>query len=249
MPRKQYDAVLFDMDGVLTATAEKHAEAWKRTFDAYLQERSDRTGEPFRPFEIGTDYLLHVDGKPRQDGVRDFLASRAIQVPAGSPGDSPEADSIWGIGNRKNKLINTMIREEGVRAYEGSVKVVKELRRLGLSLAVVTSSTNGETTLAAAGIKGLFDVLVDGNVARDENLAGKPAPDTYLHAARLLNVEPARTVVVEDAISGVQAGRNGNFGLVLGVARGANAEELLRNGADLVVSDLGELLPKADEKA
>jgi len=244
LPREKYDAVLFDMDGVLTATAEVHAEAWKRTFDAYLQERSDRTGEPFRPFEIGADYLLHVDGKPRQDGVRDFLHSRGIQVPDGTPDAPPGADSIWGIGNRKNELINTIIREEGVRAYDGSVRVVNDLRRRGVRMAVVTSSTNGEKTLAAAGIRDLFDIMVDGNVARDEKLAGKPAPDTYLHAARLLDVDPARTVVVEDAISGVQAGRAGDFGLVLGVARGSNAEELLRNGADLVVSDLGELLPE-----
>jgi alpha,alpha-trehalose phosphorylase len=247
MPHDRFDGVLFDMDGVLTATAEVHAQAWKRMFDEYLQERAERTGEPFRPFEIGTDYLLHVDGKPRQDGVHDFLVSRSIQLPVGSPEDPPEAETEWGLGNRKNALVNTVIREEGVSAFPGSVRVLQRLRASGLRTAVVTSSTNAEATLRAAGLLDFFDAQVDGKVASELGLAGKPAPDTYLEAARRLGVPPSRAVVVEDALSGVQAGRRGNFGLVLGIARGATPDELSRNGADVVVGDLGELLPEEEE--
>ncbi len=239
----RFDAILFDMDGVLTATAELHAQAWKEVFDAYLAERAWRAGEPFRPFEIGTDYLLFVDGKPRQDGVRDFLASRGIQLPEGDPADPPEQETQWALGNRKNLKVNEIIASQGVQAYEGSLRVLERVREAGLKVAVVTSSTNCDATLAAADLAGRFDVQIDGNVAGAENLAGKPAPDTFLAAARRLGVEPRRTVVIEDAIAGVQAAAQGGFGLVIGVARHANHDEMHRNGASVVVQDLDELLP------
>ncbi len=239
---ERFDAVLFDMDGVLTQTAETHAQAWKEMFDEYLRERERRRGEPFRPFETGTDYLLFVDGKPRQDGVRDFLESRGIYLPEGNLHDSVEAETQWGLGNRKNERVLEVMRKEGVRVFPGSIRVVESVRRQGMRTAVVTASANAEALLEAAGVADLFDVKVDGNTALDLGLAGKPAPDTFLEAARQLGVTPERAVVVEDALAGVQAGRRGGFGLVLGVARSGNAEELMRSGAHEVVGDLGELL-------
>ncbi|HSN54826.1 MAG TPA: beta-phosphoglucomutase family hydrolase, partial [Candidatus Sulfomarinibacteraceae bacterium] len=238
---ERFDAVLFDMDGVLTATAEVHARSWKEMFDAYLRERATKLDEPFRPFELGTDYLLHVDGKPRQDGVHDFLTSRGIHLPAGSPDDPPEAETEWGLGNRKNEMVHDVMRQEGVRAFPGAVRLLERLRGEGIRVAVVTSSTNADLTLRAAGLAGRFDAEVDGNVADELDLPGKPAPDTYLEAARRLGAHPQRCVVIEDSISGVQAGRRGGFGLVVGVARGTSADELLRHGADVAVSDPGEL--------
>ena len=242
IPRERFDAVLFDMDGVLTATAEVHARAWKQMFDAYLQKRATRRDEPFRPFELGTDYLLHVDGKPRQDGVHDFLSSRGIHLPAGSPDDPPEAETEWGLGNRKNQMVHEVIRMEGVRAFPGTVRLLDRLQDEGIRVAVVTSSSNADLTLRAAGLAGRFDAQVDGNVAIALDLPGKPAPDTYLEAARRLEVPPDRCVVIEDAISGVQAGQRGGFGLVVGVARETSPDELLRNGAHVAVADPGELL-------
>jgi beta-phosphoglucomutase family hydrolase len=240
--RDKYDAVLFDLDGVITDTATIHATCWKQMFDAYLQKRAAERGEPFRPFEIATDYRLYVDGKPRFDGVRDFLISRGIHLPEGTPDDPPQADTVGGLGNRKNDLVNDVIAAVGVEPYAGTVAFVRQLRQQGVKVAVVTSSQNCETVLKAAKLDDLFEVRVDGNTVREQHLAGKPAPDTYLMAAKLLGVDPTRSVVVEDAISGVQAGRNGNFGCVIGVARQGNAEELRRHGAHLVVHDLGELV-------
>jgi beta-phosphoglucomutase family hydrolase len=240
--RDKYDAVLFDLDGVITDTADIHAACWKQMFDAYLQKRAAERGEPFRPFEIATDYRLYVDGKPRFDGVRDFLTSRGIQLPEGSPDDPPQAETVGGLGNRKNDLVNKVIEEGGVEPYEGSVKLIHQLRHQGFKIAVVTSSQNCEAVLKAAKLDTLFEVRVDGNMIRAQHLAGKPAPDTFLAAARRLGVEPARAVVVEDAISGVQAGCSGHFGLVIGVARKGNAEELRQQGAHLVVNDLGALV-------
>jgi len=240
--RDKYDAVLFDLDGVITDTANIHAACWKQMFDAYLQKRAAERGEPFRPFEIATDYRLYVDGKPRFDGVRDFLTSRGIQLPEGSPDDPPQAETVGGLGNRKNDLVNKVIEEGGVEPYEGSVKLIHQLRHQGFKIAVVTSSQNCEAVLKAAKLDTLFEVRVDGNMIRAQHLAGKPAPDTFLAAARRLGVEPARAVVVEDAISGVQAGCSGHFGLVIGVARKGNAEELRQQGAHLVVNDLGALV-------
>jgi len=243
IPHDRFDAVLFDMDGVLTATAEVHARAWKQMFDEFLKKREERTGEPFRPFEIGTDYLLLVDGKPRQIGALDFLDSRGIQLPEGSPEDTSDMETVWGLANRKNQKVHQLMRDEGVRAFPGSVRLLHHLRRKGVRTAVVTSSSNADMTLEAAGIAHLFDAKVDGNVAAELELAGKPEADTFLEAARRLGAAPSRAVVVEDALSGVQAGTRGGFGLVLGVARHVSPEELRHNGADIVVSDLGDLLP------
>jgi beta-phosphoglucomutase family hydrolase len=240
--RDDYDAVLLDLDGVITDTANLHAACWKQMFDEYLQKRAAERGEPFRPFELATDYRLYVDGKPRFDGVRDFLTSRGIQLPEGSSDDPPQAETVGGLGNRKNDLVNKIIEERGVEPYKGSVKFIHQLRRQGFQIAVVTSSQNCEAVLKAAGLDAFFDVRVDGNTIRAQHLAGKPAPDTFLTAAHALGVAPARAVVVEDAISGVEAGRNGNFGLVIGVARKGNAEELRHHGAHLVVNDLSELV-------
>jgi beta-phosphoglucomutase family hydrolase len=240
--RDRYDAVLLDLDGVITDTANLHAAAWKQMFDAYLQQRAAARGEPFRPFEVATDYQLYVDGKPRLNGVRDFLTSRGIQLPEGTPDDPPQAETVGGLGNRKNALINEAIEAVGVEPYAGSVKLLHQLRHQGFKLAVVTSSQNCEAVLKAAKLEAFFEVRVDGTIIREQHLAGKPAPDTFLMAAKRLRVEPTRAVVVEDALAGVQAGRQGNFGLVIGVARRGNAEELRHHGAHLVVHDLGELV-------
>jgi len=240
--RDQYDAVLLDLDGVITDTANLHAACWKQMFDEYLQKRATQRGEAFRPFDLTTDYRLYVDGKPRFDGVRDFLTSRGIQLPDGSPDDPPHAETVGGLGNRKNNLVNKVIEDVGAEPYEGSVKLIHQLRHRGFKIAVVTSSENCEAVLRAAKLDTFFEVRVDGHVIHAQQLAGKPAPDTFLVAAKLLGVEPKRTVVIEDAISGVQAGVNGNFGLVIGVARKGNAEELQHHGAHLVVNDLGELV-------
>jgi beta-phosphoglucomutase family hydrolase len=240
--RERYDAVLLDLDGVITDTANLHAACWKQMFDEYLQKRATQRGEAFHPFDIATDYRLYVDGKPRFDGVRDFLASRGIQLPEGHPDDPPQAETVDGLGNRKNDLVNRIIEDKGVEPYEGSVELIRQLRHRGFKIAVVTSSQNCTAVLKAAKLDHFFDVQVDGNVIHAQHLAGKPAPDTYLMAARLLGVEPARAVVIEDAISGVEAGAAGNFGLVIGVARKGNAEELKHQGAHLVVKDLGELV-------
>jgi beta-phosphoglucomutase family hydrolase len=237
----RYDAVLFDLDGVLTDTAGVHADCWKRTFDEFLHRRADRTGEPFQPFDIGSDYRLYVDGKRRYDGVRDFLHSRGIDLPEGSPDDPPDAETVCGVGNRKNVLVNQALEEGGVVVYQGSVTLVRALLAAGVKTGVVSSSANCAAVLRAAEIEDLFQVRVDGKVAAERDLPGKPAPDTFLEAARELGVDAKRPVVVEDAISGVQAGRNGGFGLVIGIARHDEPGVLREQGADVVVSDLGEL--------
>jgi beta-phosphoglucomutase family hydrolase len=240
--RDQYDVVLLDLDGVITDTASLHATCWKQMFDEHLRKWAAQMGEAFRPFDIATDYRLYVDGKPRYDGVRDFLTSRGIRLPEGSPDDPPQAETVDGLGNRKNELVNKIIEEKGVEPYEGSVNLIHQLRHHGFKIAVVTSSQNCTAVLRAVKLDHCFDVQVDGNVIHAEHLAGKPAPDSYLMAAKLLGVAPARAIVIEDTLSGVEAGRNGNFGLVIGVARKGNADELRRHGAHLVVNDLGELV-------
>jgi beta-phosphoglucomutase family hydrolase len=240
--RRQYDAVLFDLDGVITDTARLHAACWKRMFDEYLRERATRSGESFRAFDLDTDYRLYVDGKPRFDGVRDFLKSRGIQLPEGTPKDPPQVETVCGLGNRKNDLVDKVIAEVGVEPYAGTVQFIHHLRHFGYKIAVVTSSQNCSIVLKAAGLDGVFDAQVDGNTILGEKLAGKPAPDTYLMGSRRLGVEPDRAIVVEDALSGVEAGSNGHFGLVVGVARKGNTEELRRHGAHIVVNDLGELV-------
>jgi beta-phosphoglucomutase family hydrolase len=240
--RDQYDAVLFDLDGVITNTATLHAICWKQMFDEYLRERAEQKGEAFRPFDVATDYRLYVDGEPRFDGVRDFLRSRNIHLPEGSPDDPADVETVHGLGNRKNDLVNRAIAEVGVEPYAGTVQFIHQVRRDGFKIAVVTASQNCDAVLRAAKLDHLFEVRVDGNMIEAQRLAGKPAPDTFLIAAKLLDVEPIRTVVIEDAISGVEAGSNGKFGLVIGVARKGNAEELKRHGAHLVVDDLDELV-------
>jgi len=240
--RNQFDAVLFDLDGVITDTANLHAASWKQMFDEYLKKRAAEKAEVFLPFDIARDYQLYVDGKSRFDGVRDFLASRNIYLPEGNPDAPPQAETVCGLGNRKNTLVNKIIEEEGVEPYQGSVRLIDQLRHQGFKIAVVTSSQNCDAVLKAAKLDAHFEVQVDGNVIQAKKLAGKPAPDAFLMAAKLLDVEPKRAVVIEDALSGVQAGRNGNFGLVVGVARKANAKELERQGANLVVTDLSELV-------
>jgi alpha,alpha-trehalase len=239
LTRERFDAVLFDLDGVLTDTARVHALCWKRMFDEFLKRR----GEDYRPFDLNEDYRRHVDGKPRYEGVRDFLASRGIELPMGDPSEPPGWGTVSGLGNRKNELINENLAAEGVDVYEKSVVLVRRLLDQGFRTAVVSSSKNCEAILKAADISDLFEVRVDGVVAAREHLAGKPAPDTFLRAAGLLDSEPRRAVVVEDAISGVQAGRAGGFGLVIGVDRHDDAEALRAGGADVVVADLGEFLP------
>jgi len=242
MTRDEYDAVLFDLDGVVTNTAKLHAACWKQMFDEYLQKRAGEKGEAFRPFDLATDYRVYLDGKPRFDGVRDFLASRGIRLPEGESDDPQRAETVRGLGNRKNELVSKAIERIGVEAYEGSVRFIDQLRRDGFKIALVTSSENCTAVLKATKLDPLFDVRVDGHMVETQNLAGKPAPDTFLMAAKLLGVEPRRAVVVEDAISGVQAGSSGKFGLVIGVARKGNAEELKQHGANVVVNDLSELV-------
>jgi beta-phosphoglucomutase family hydrolase len=235
-------ACLFDLDGVLTQTAKVHARAWKETFDAFLKERARRTGEEFRPFDEVGDYDEYVDGKPREDGVRSFLAARHISLPEGSENDPPDADTVHGIGSRKDVLFLQLIRTHGVEAYEGSVRYVHAARDTQLKLAVVSASRHCAEVLRAARLQGLFDAQVDGNVAHARGLAGKPAPDTYLEAARMLGTPPPDSAVYEDALAGVQAGRAGDFGLVVGVDRVGQAEALRAQGADIVVTDLADLM-------
>jgi beta-phosphoglucomutase family hydrolase len=239
------EACLFDLDGVLTKTAEVHAAAWKSMFDGYLRRRADRTGEPFVAFDAGADYDEYVDGKPRYDGVRSFLASRGIHLPDGTPDDDPGTETIDGLGNRKNDLVLELIARDGVDAYEGSVRYVRAARDAGLRRAVVSSSSNCRDVLEAAGILDLFEEIVDGVVATREGLKGKPAPDTFLAGARRLGVDAARAAVFEDAVAGVEAGRAGGFGCVVGVDRVGHADALRAHGADLVVRDLAELLDGA----
>jgi beta-phosphoglucomutase family hydrolase len=238
----RFDAVLFDLDGVLTATARIHALCWKTMFDEFLSRRATAVPESFRPFDIDSDYKWHVDGKPRYDGVRSFLSSRNISLAEGAPTDGPAADTVCGLGNRKDELVKAAIDRGEVEAYPGSVALVRRLRDQGIRTAVVSSSNNCEQVLRAVGILNLFDARVDGVVASELKLPGKPAPDTFLKAAQMLGVSPARAVVVEDAIAGVQAGRAGGFGLVVGVDRGAGRDTLRESGADIVVADLAELL-------
>jgi beta-phosphoglucomutase family hydrolase len=230
-----YEGVLFDLDGVITPTAEIHEHAWGELFAAYDFTQAD--------------YLHHVDGKPRYDGVRDFLASRGVTLPDGMPDDAPGNDSICAMGNKKNELFNVVLGRDGITAYPGSQATLDLLAAADVPSAIVSSSKNAVPVLAAAGLSARFDVVVDGIVAAAEGLAGKPAPDGYLLAAERLGVDPARTAVIEDATSGVAAGKAGHFAVVIGVDRGAGIDALLNNGATFVVSDLKELLPETDHDA
>jgi trehalose 6-phosphate phosphatase len=234
------DAVIFDTDGVITDTASVHAAVWAQMFDAYLHERADRTGEPFVAFS-DDDYRRSVDGKPRFDGVRSFLASRGIELPEGDVTDPGDRETVCGLGNRKNAMFLVYLREHGAVAYPTTVELVRELGRLGVAVAAISSSRNMSEVLGSAGVGDLFATRVDGNTAQELGLPGKPDPAVFLEAARRLGVEPGRAAVVEDALSGVEAGRRGGFGLVVGVDRIGQREALRAAGADVVVADLGEL--------
>lgn len=240
---ERYDAVLFDLDGVLTSTATLHTACWKRVFDEFLAGWDDRNGSEQPPFDPRADYLRFVDGKPRAAGVRDFLASRGIELPEAEHDAAPGADSVQAVANSKQELVARELAAGNVEAFPGSVAWVRALHEDGLRTAVVSSSENCRAVLAAAGIGELFEEVVDGTVARELSLPGKPAPDTFLEASRRLGVEPDRAVVVEDALVGVAAGRAGGFGLVVGVARTAAPADLAEHGADIVVADLQEMLP------
>ncbi|MFI6521541.1 HAD family hydrolase [Spirillospora sp. NPDC050679] len=236
-------ACLFDLDGVLTRTAAVHAAAWKQMFDEYLRARAERTGEPFTPFDLVKDYGPYVDGKRREDGTRSFLRSRGIELPEGSPDDPPDRETVRGLGNRKNELVLQLIKDEGVEVFEGSIDYVRAAREAGLKTAVVSSSANTAQVLETVGITDLFDARVDGVVAAERDLPGKPAPDTFLEGAREVGVAPGDAAVFEDALAGVEAGRAGNFGFVVGVNRvdDEHAAGLAERGADVVVGDLAEL--------
>lgn len=238
--RKTYDAVLFDLDGVITTTEKIHSACWKKTFDEFLHARASRKGENFVPFNETDDYLEYVDGKPRYEGVRSFLLSHSIELPEGNMSSPPGEQSVFGLGNRKNQLFAETIEKESPELYETSVALARHLREAGFRLAIVSSSRNCRAVMAATGIEDLFEVTVDGVTAAEKGLRGKPQPDTFIEAASALGATPARSIVIEDAAAGVAAGAGGEFGLVIGVARKQNEEELFSNGADMVVSDLGE---------
>lgn len=231
-----YDAALFDLDGVVTPTAEVHMRAWDVMFNGFL---GDHEGQP--PY-TEADYFSYVDGKPRYDGVASFLESRGITLPHGDPADPPDRETVCGLGNRKNDAFRQVLRDEGVQPYAGSVRLLDALRERGVPMAIVSSSRNAPEVLAAAGVASYFPVVMDGRVASERGLAGKPAPDTFLAAAADLGADPAASVVLEDALSGVAAGRAGSFGLVVGVDRGVGAAALTDAGADVVVDDLEGLL-------
>jgi beta-phosphoglucomutase family hydrolase len=235
-------ACLFDMDGVLTSTATLHAAAWKQMFDEYLRLRADQTGEPFVPFDTRDDYLHYVDGRARAEGTRTFLASRGIDLPEGDPDDPPGAVTVNGLSNRKNELVLAKIAEGKVKVFDGSVRYVEAVRAAGLPTAVVSASANTAQVLEVAGIAHLFDARIDGVVARERSLSGKPAPDTFLAGAEALGATAATSVVFEDALAGVEAGRAGHFRFVVGVDRVGQADDLRAHGADMVVTDLSELL-------
>ncbi|GGN80514.1 hydrolase [Streptomyces albiflavescens] len=239
---KEILACLFDLDGVITKTAVVHAAAWKRTFDDFLRQRD---GDGFRPFDDAADYDEYVDGRPRADGVRTFLASRDVELPEGTPDDPPDRPTVQGLGNRKNDLLLELIRSEGVEAYDSTLRYVEAVRASGLRTAVVSSSTNCRDILRSVGAESLFDVRIDGVVAAERRLPGKPQPDTFLAAARDLGVDASECAVFEDALAGMDAGRSGHFGYVVGVDRVGQGAALRAHGADIVVRDLAELGERA----
>ena len=238
----KFDAVLFDLDGVITATAKIHASAWKQAFDEFLKKRA--RGQDFKPFDQQSDYEEYVDGMPRYDGAQKFLESRHIDIPHGSPDDPPDKETVCGIANHKNKLFEEALKTESVDVFEGTVAWIRHLREVGIKTAVVSSSAHCKAILKNAGLSDLFDARMDGDIANQLQLKGKPAPDTYLKAAEMVNADAKRAVVVEDALAGVESGRNGGFGLVIGVDRKHDADALKQHGADIVVTDLREMLSR-----
>lgn len=243
----EYGAILSDLDGVITKTAQLHAVAWNRLFDDYLASLAPKTGAAFKPFDLEEDYRLHVDGKPRHEGVRDFLHSRGLSLPVGSPGDSTDHETLHGLGNRKDAHFKLALGESGVVVYPGTVEYLRVAKRAGLKMAVVSSSHHCADILEAVGLTAMFDTRVDGHDIDRLHLPGKPAPDAFLEAARRLAVHPKRAIVIEDALAGVRAGHAGGFGLVIGVNRRNQAQALRDLGADVVVDDLAELLPGRTE--
>lgn len=239
----RFSAALFDLDGVITKTAKVHALAWQHLFNDFLHSYSLRTGRPFVPFDLDQDYRVYVDGKPRYEGVKSFLDSRAITLPWGQPDDGPDQETIYGLGHKKDGYFETRLHEFGVEVYEGTVRFLRTVRKQGLKTAVVSSSNHCREVVETAGLTSLFDTRVDGQETLRLHLQGKPAPDTFLEAARQLTVQPERAIVIEDAQAGVAAGRAGGFGLVIGVDRIGRPEVLRQHGADVVVADLSELLP------
>lgn len=236
-----YEAIIFDLDGVITDTAKVHANAWKLIFDEYMQERVLKYNEKFTSFDLEQDYLNYVDGKPRYAGVKNFLDSRGITIPFGKPDGNPKEETICGLGNRKDSLFTKMLREKGVAVFESTIRLIKQLKYHGVHAVVATSSKNCGLILEAAGIRELFEIVVDGALSGRENLKGKPHPDIFLKSAELIKVSPCKCVIIEDAISGVQAGRNGNFGLVIGIDRFGDGNILKENGADIVLPDLAKV--------
>ncbi len=236
-----FDAVIFDMDGVITKTAVVHSLAWKKMFDEYLLYREKKYNESFREFTHAEDYLSYVDGRPRYKGVEAFLLSRGIHIPAGEPDDDPVAETICGLGNRKNEFFNNVLDEDGVEVYDSTIKLIKELQDKKVRIGVATSSKNCLVILQKAGITDMFETRVDGIISAEMGLKGKPEPDIFKTASDNLGVKYKRAIVIEDAVSGVQAGAKGKFGLVVGVARENNSYELKNNGADVVVEDLSEI--------
>lgn len=238
---RDYDGALFDLDGVITDTADMHASCWKKMFDAFLRDRADRLGERFEPFNIATDYRQYVDGRSRLDGVRAFLESRRITLPEGSPDDAEDAETVLAVGNRKNDLVADAIERGMVRVYDSSIELARALRDNGMALGIVTSSANCDDILRSVGVLDLFPIRIDGRTIAERGLAGKPAPDAFIAGAQALGAPPVRLVVFEDALAGVKAAHDGGFGLVIGVARHDNADALRAGGADVVVADLSEI--------
>lgn len=236
-----FDAVIFDLDGVITKTALVHAAAWKEMFDEYLKLREKRYGEIFREFTYSNDYLKYIDGKPRYKGVESFLYSRNIDLPFGDPTNKPVEETICGLGNRKNQLFNFVLKRDGVEVFDSTIELIKELKENGIKVGVASSSKNCREVLIRSGIIDYFETRVDGIVSAELGLKGKPEPDIFVVACKNLHAEVKKSVVVEDAVSGVQAGKKGGFGLTIGIARENNADELKANGADLVVKDISEL--------
>jgi len=238
---KQFDAVIFDLDGVITQTAKVHGKAWKKMFDEYLHTREKRFNEPFKEFTHEGDYLPYVDGKPRYKGVESFLKSRGIGIPFGDPEDSFDMETACGLGNAKNKFFNDIINKDGAEVFESTVSLIHELKNIGVRIGVASSSKNCRQILQSVNLLGLFDTRVDGIGSAELGLKGKPEPDIFTTACDNLGVDYFRAVIVEDAVSGVQAGMNGGFGLTLGLARENNVNELKANGAGIVVKDLSEI--------
>jgi alpha,alpha-trehalase len=237
----RYEAVIFDMDGVVTQTADLHAAAWKELFDGFLRRWAVDNAQPFEPFDAVSEYRRYVDGKARYDGVRDFLAARGISLPTGNPSDPPDRQTICGLGNRKDAFFLEQLRRLGAEAFASTIDRARALREKGLRIAVISASRNAPEILTSAGVADLFEARVDGLVAAELGLPGKPDPAVFLEAARRLGADPARTVVIEDATAGVDAGRRGGFGLVIGVDRAGQAGELRAHGADVVINDLAQL--------